>query len=139
MLIPAFKIFLRTPIQRKMVAAGKFDGTHPAIACGTISGQVLIHSPHTKDTTTPGQETSNELRKLSVNRKMTAMCVGDKTDDNREMLLIGTQTNLLAYDAEQNSDVFFKDVPDGINVMIFGQLPAQPSPVAITQVRLSRV
>jgi len=30
------------------------------------------------------------------------------------------QTNLLAYDAEENSDVFFKEVPDGVNAIAFG-------------------
>ena len=28
----------------------------------------------------------------------------------------------MGYDIERNSDVFYKDVPDGINTMIFGGL-----------------
>ena len=36
--------------------------------------------------------------------------------------MIGTPTNLLAYDVERNADVFHKDVPDGVNALVVGQL-----------------
>ena len=39
-----------------------------------------------------------------------------------DVLLVGTQTNLLAYDVEQNKDVFYREVPDGINSMAFGKV-----------------
>lgn len=35
-------------------------------------------------------------------------------------LLVGTQTNLLAYDVEENADVFYKEVPDGVQSMTVG-------------------
>ena len=31
---------------------------------------------------------------------------------------------MLAYDVEKNADVFYKDVPDGVQCMTFGQLPS---------------
>lgn len=39
-----------------------------------------------------------------------------------DVLLVGSQTNLLVYDVEDNSDVFYKDVPDGVNTVLFGQV-----------------
>ena len=43
-------------------------------------------------------------------------------DSNRDVLLVGTPTNLLAYDVEQNADLFHKDVPDGVNALVVGEL-----------------
>ena len=39
---------------------------------------------------------------------------------NNEMLFIGTRTNLLAYDVENNKDIFDKEVSDGVNCLAFG-------------------
>ena len=36
------------------------------------------------------------------------------------MLFVGTANNLLAYDVENNQDVFHKDVPDGVNAICVG-------------------
>ena len=41
------------------------------------------------------------------------------------------QTTLLAYNVEKNSDIFFKQVPDGINKMIFGMMPGIETPLAV--------
>ena len=35
-----------------------------------------------------------------------------------EQLLIGTQTNLLAYDVDNNADIFYKDVADGVSCRV---------------------
>ena len=51
-----------------------------------------------------------------------------------DVLLVGTPTNLLAYDVERNADVFHKDVPDGVNDVVVGRLGAADSdspPLAI--------
>jgi Bardet-Biedl syndrome 2 protein len=39
---------------------------------------------------------------------------------NNEMLFIGSRTNLLAYDVENNKDIFDKEVSDGVNCLAFG-------------------
>lgn len=49
----------------------------------------------------------------------------------RDALLVGTQTNLLCYDVEENSDLFYKDVPEGLNAIAFGKLPSTNDPLAI--------
>lgn len=48
---------------------------------------------------------------LSFGQHITALTAG-KLDPslNRDILLIGSQTNVLAYDVEKNSDLYYKDV-----------------------------
>lgn len=46
-----------------------------------------------------------------------------------DVLLVGTSTNLLAYDVEQNADLFFKEVPDGVNAMAIGPMQEREGPL----------
>jgi Bardet-Biedl syndrome 2 protein len=51
--------------------------------------------------------------------------INEKSDPDapqKDMLYVGTQSTLLGYDVERNSDVFFRDVPDGVNTLLVGQL-----------------
>ena len=66
---------------------------------------------------------NQELAMLNINQRVTALQTGRlDPDSNRDVLLIGTPTNLLAYDVEQNADLFHKDVPDGVNALAVGEL-----------------
>ncbi len=66
------------------------------------------------------------IRFLSINRAVTGLASGciDPTSTPSAMLFVGTQTNLLTYDVENNSDCFYKDVPDGVNSVAFGRVPS---------------
>jgi Bardet-Biedl syndrome 2 protein len=44
----------------------------------------------------------------------------------RDYLLVGTQSTLSAYDVQRNSDIFFRDVSDGVNTLIVGTLGNLP-------------
>lgn len=104
------------------------DGRHPSLACGTSSGKVFIHSPHEKD-----DRGENGIKFLNINRTITGLasgCISPSTTAN-SLLFVGTQTNLLTYDVEGNSDLFYKDVPDGVNSIVFGRLPSIEVPVVI--------
>jgi Bardet-Biedl syndrome 2 protein len=46
MLVSAFDYFLDCSIPEGLVTIGKFDGEHPAMACATTGGRVLIHQPY---------------------------------------------------------------------------------------------
>jgi Bardet-Biedl syndrome 2 protein len=48
-----------------------------------------------------------------------------------ELLLIGTQSDLLAYDVENNTDHFFKEVADGVNVLTHGSVPMVDVPMVV--------
>jgi Bardet-Biedl syndrome 2 protein len=58
---------------------------------------------------------------LNTNKEIIAMATG-KLDSlsNNEMLFIGSRTNLLAYDVDNNKDIFDKEVSDGVNCLAFG-------------------
>ena len=41
---------------------------------------------------------------------------------NRDLLFVGTPSSLVAYDVERNAESYFRDVPDGVNVLLTGSL-----------------
>jgi len=48
---------------------------------------------------------------LNIGQQISAICAAKLLpDSNRDVLVIGTQTNLLVYDVYQNSELFYKDV-----------------------------
>jgi len=104
---------------------GNFEKEGLSLALGTISWNVVIISPHSA-----AQESSSGSalkKRLAINRDITAIETAHFEDggDSVDTVLIGTTTNLLAYNVETNCDVFYKDVPDGVNAILFcGQLPA---------------
>ncbi len=66
---------------------------------------------------------NQDIATLNIHQRVTALEAGRlDPKSNRDTLLIGTPTNLLAYDVERNADVFHKDVPDGVNALVVGQL-----------------
>ncbi len=70
-----------------------------------------------------GGHANQEVTFLNIHQRITALDAG-RLDPNssHDTLLIGTPTNLLAYDIERNADVFHKDVPDGVNAITIGNL-----------------
>lgn len=70
-----------------------------------------------------GQQANHDLVFLNIHQRITALEAGRlDPKSNRDTLLIGTPTNLLAYDVERNADVFHKDVTDGVNALVVGNL-----------------
>jgi Bardet-Biedl syndrome 2 protein len=140
-MIPAFTIKLGQQVQSDCVTVAKFDGKRPSLAAGTNGGRVLVHSPHSR-TFEGGAGADDEVktRFLNFNRALTALSSGainpaltadDDESAPRDVLLVGMQMTLLAYDVEMNSDIFYKDVQDGVNAMAFGWLPNVDRPLCI--------
>ncbi|KAF0974566.1 hypothetical protein FDP41_006598 [Naegleria fowleri] len=123
MLNPTFQVNLGHPITRGTVTVGKFDGNRPCLASGTSSGKVLVHNPHE-------QSLGSQLTFLNVNKDVKCLASGAfKPNTKRETLMIGTQTNLMAYNVDTNSDIYYRDVSDGVNRMTFGKLGASANPL----------
>ncbi|KAL4125091.1 hypothetical protein PRIC2_008680 [Phytophthora ramorum] len=126
-MLPAFQVHLHQPILERVAQVGKFDGRHPALACGTTAGKVFIHSPNenTFRANSEGDDSEqSSVRFLKINRKVTALAAGKfEAADQGDTLVVGTQSSLLAYDVEKNSDIFYKDVPDGVSAMLFAPAP----------------
>ncbi len=67
-----------------------------------------------------------------MSRRITSLCVGRfKPCAPHDTLIIGTQSNIMAYDVDNNSDVFFKEVPDGVNACVFGHVSSVEAPLAV--------
>jgi len=83
--------------------------------------QVFIHNPHKRLNLVGGRvevaQSSNDINLLNINQQVSALCCGSLDDSERDLLFIGTPTNLLAYDVENNSDLFYQEVNIHIPVL----------------------
>ncbi|XP_066591973.1 Bardet-Biedl syndrome 2 protein homolog [Prorops nasuta] len=134
----AFSLNIHKRIEPKLVTSGKFDGSHACLAAATVGGNVLLHSPHrqpvvkTTDDRSDGRLSwSGEIAELNIGSQVTSICTGHFGDDERDVLLVGTSTHVLAYHIEENSDLFYKEVSDGTRCMIIGRLGWLSNHVAI--------
>ncbi|KMQ98241.1 bardet-biedl syndrome 2 protein [Lasius niger] len=60
-----------------------------------------------------------------------SLCTGRLGEDERDTLLIGTVSHVLAYHVEDNADVFYKEMSDGANCIIVAKVGWLPNQVAI--------
>jgi Bardet-Biedl syndrome 2 protein len=53
----------------------------------------------------------SDVNLLNINQHVSSVCAGRLCPNAvNDILAVGTQTNLLAYDIDNNSDLFYKDV-----------------------------
>ncbi|KAK3738831.1 hypothetical protein QZH41_011043 [Actinostola sp. cb2023] len=132
MLVPIFTLKLGHKIHPRTAAVGKYDGIHPCLTGATTAGKVFVHNPHTSShmggRTTASHD--SDINILNINQQVSSVAVGRLTTTNCDTLLVGTPTNLLAYDVENNSDLFYKDVADGVNTIVIGHLGGYDNPLA---------
>lgn len=121
MLVPIFTLNLKHKVNAHMVTIGKYDGIHSSLTCATTAGKVLIHNPHYRSQ--PGSSAEGDISLLSINQQVSSVCAG-KLNPNiqNDVLAVGSQTNLMVYDIEKNTDLFYKDTPDGSNAVVIGKL-----------------
>lgn len=135
MLAPVFSMKLNHKIFPRMAAIAKFDGTHPCLTAATTAGKVFIHNPHKRLDRLGGRleqnKTNADITLLNINQQVSALCCGSLDDSQRDVLFVGTPTNLLAYDVENNSDLFYKEVPDGVNSLLVGNVGTNPTPLVL--------
>ncbi|KZC07707.1 PREDICTED: Bardet-Biedl syndrome 2 protein homolog [Dufourea novaeangliae] len=135
----AFSLNIQKHVEPGLVTCGKFDGSHACLAMATFGGNILVHSPH-RQPQIKGHDHeqsdrklawSGELAELQIGTEITALCTGRFNDDERDVLLIGTASHVLAYHIEDNSDIFYKEMSDGARCIIIGKLGWLPNQVAI--------
>lgn len=113
-------------IQRSQATVGKYDGKHPALTCATTAGKIFLHNPHLHGVA------DNHITYLNINKQITAVLAGNIDPKNvKDVLFVGTPSTLQCYDVDQNKDLFFKDITDGVNVVVVGQLASFKKPLAI--------
>jgi Bardet-Biedl syndrome 2 protein len=132
----AFKFKLGSEISPGLVTVGRFDGKHPSLAAATPTGKIVLHSPHGSGGSggfsagfSAGGSGDPAIRHLKMSSSITAIAAGCvKPGESRaDALLIGTETTLQAYSTEENRDLFFTDVGDGISSIVCGYLGAVPA------------
>uniref|UniRef100_A0A8C5PQR3 Bardet-Biedl syndrome 2 protein homolog n=1 Tax=Leptobrachium leishanense TaxID=445787 RepID=A0A8C5PQR3_9ANUR len=137
MLVPIFTLKLNHKINPRMVAVGKYDGIHPCLTAATQAGKIFIHNPHTRsqrvsDNRLVQSSQDSDISLLNINQTVSCLTCG-VLDPERgyDSLVVGTQTNLLAYDVHNNSDLFYKEIADGANAVVVGKLGNVTSPLAL--------
>uniref|UniRef100_A0A4W2FYG8 Bardet-Biedl syndrome 2 protein homolog n=1 Tax=Bos indicus x Bos taurus TaxID=30522 RepID=A0A4W2FYG8_BOBOX len=137
MLQPVFTLKLRHKISPRMVAVGRYDGTHPCLAAATQAGKVFIHNPHSRSQHLGAPRVlqsplESDVSLLNINQTVSCLTAGVLNPElGYDALLVGTQTNLLAYDVYNNSDLFYREVADGASAIVLGTLGDITSPLAI--------
>lgn len=134
MLVPIFTLKINHRVNPHMVTVGRYNGKHTALTCATAAGKVLIHNPHMKTQQGGRLDSSadSDVNLLSINQQVSSVCAGRLNPSaTNDILAVGTQTNLLAYDVDNNSDLFYKDTPDGANAVAIGELGEIPGPMVI--------
>ena len=137
--VPIFSLKLNNKIAPRTVAIGKYDGIHPCLTAATLAGKVFIHNPHQNykfggSGRSDSQSLSDtSISMLNINAVVTSLATGviDKSTD-KDALFVGTKTSVLAYDVMDNTDLFHKEVADGANAIVVGNLGSNlTDPVAI--------
>ncbi|XP_040185084.1 Bardet-Biedl syndrome 2 protein isoform X1 [Rana temporaria] len=137
MLVPIFTLKLNHKINPRMVAVGKYDGVHPCLTAATQAGKVFIHNPHARNQRLSSNRLvqsahDTDISLLNINQSVSCLTAG-LLDPHQscDSLIVGTQTNLLAYDVHNNSDLFYKEIADGANSVVLGSLGDVSCPLAI--------
>ncbi|KAA0199277.1 hypothetical protein HAZT_HAZT008930 [Hyalella azteca] len=141
MLVPAFTVNLKQKLLAGRVTIGRYDGIHPCLTASTTRDKVLIHNPHQQLGAGGGRmslnTSSSDVALLNINQSVTALAAGNlstvslSTGKTTDTLVVCTPTNVLAYDVQNNADVFYKEVSDGSNAVTIGRLWRHPTPLAL--------
>ncbi|SPQ94801.1 unnamed protein product (mitochondrion) [Plasmodiophora brassicae] len=118
----AFALRLDVNVLPGRAVIGRFDGEHVALALANPGGTVTVH----------WSDRSDKPQVVRVNRDVTALAAASLSPEMpNDILLVGTPTNLMAYDLHHNKDLFFKDVADGVNAIVVRSPSKSSTPLAI--------
>ncbi|KAF7277987.1 hypothetical protein GWI33_008983 [Rhynchophorus ferrugineus] len=132
---PVFTLELGYKIVAGLVTIGKYDGTHPCITAATTTDKESTEIAQ-KNSSNVGKiiwsETNKEIATLNVNQIITALTAGLLLpNEDNDILIIGTSTNLLVYHVHDNRDIFYKECEDGIKSIVLGQFKTFKSPIIL--------
>lgn len=125
----AFELNFGNPILEGMATIGKFDGKNPSLVCATAGGRIMVHTakPKEKPSETEQQAIggggeSSDIRFFNFNRTPTALLAAPIVEGSKnDYVVLGSQTNIQAYNVDKNSDAFFKDSQEAVTAMAFGK------------------
>ncbi|CAF2512234.1 unnamed protein product [Rotaria sp. Silwood2] len=133
MLAPVFSLQLNNKVFPRTFSVGKFNGKQPCLVGATAGDKVqkvFIHSP--RDTNPQSQQLEGNISLVNVNQVVTSLACGQLDEQlQRDLLVVGTSTNIIAYDIDRNVDLFFQDTQDGAHAIIIGKWGELPEQLAI--------
>ncbi|CAF3460420.1 unnamed protein product [Rotaria socialis] len=130
MLIPIFSLQLNNKVFPRTFAVGKFNGKNPSLIGATAGNKVFIHSPH--DINPQAHQLDGSVSFLNVNQVITSLACGQLDEQlEKDLLVVGTNTNIIAYDMDRNVDLFFQEIQDGANAITIGSWGELPETLAI--------
>ena len=115
-LTAAFSFRLKDQILENTACVGLYDGERPTLTAATTGGKIFMFDPYARaDEHGADAGGASRVRYLNINKKITAVAAGalGAAHDGRDILFVGTGTDVLAYDVDTNTDVFFRDAPEG--------------------------
>ncbi|KAL4450366.1 hypothetical protein ABPG74_009072 [Tetrahymena malaccensis] len=116
MFTQAFSFNLQNPVQEQLATIVRLDGVTPTLACVSVGGKVFLYTPQGVSDDNKDQQ----VQFLNLNKNIKSIVSSRFHGENeKEELLLGSQNTLIAYDVVQNSERFYKDIEDGINVVAF--------------------
>lgn len=66
-------------------------------------------------------ESNREIATLNINQPISAiLAVNFLPQEDKDILIIGTETHILAYHVHDNKDIFYKECPDGAKSIAVG-------------------
>lgn len=134
---PVFWFDLNYAISVRNVRLGLYDGENLFLTAVTNPDKIIIHNRQRKLGSTNFRlslsETHHDISLLNINQRITAIETGlIIPDDPREVLFIGSESNLLAYCIEDNTDLFTVDVAEGVTSIRIGKFSIFDQNIVIT-------
>lgn len=151
---PAFSFSIDMKLSEKGVAMGKYDGKNPSLTAITQSNkvsrqprnkenfqlsrisrfQIIIHNPNRHYNLFGTEKAWSEIKKdvgmLSISFSITAIATGRLSlTSDKEFLAIGTDTNILVYQVDDNLEIFFKEVTEGVRCLVMGSADSLNPPL----------
>jgi Bardet-Biedl syndrome 2 protein len=118
----SFQINFNNPILPGLATIGKYDGKSSSLTCATTGNRIMMHSrrSHTGGEGQGGQE--QVISFLNFSQQPVALETGRLQSNTGDTLFIGSATTVNAYNVENNTDAFYKEVGDGVNCLAFGSM-----------------
>lgn len=151
LIAPTFTLTLGQPVVAGLLAVGRFDDLGTSLACATTGGRVFLHTGGAsagragavggvRFLNANKQVNALACGKLPVQQSRewsgtqpspsaeSSGAVGnpnakEASQQQHDVLLIGTGGSLQAYDVSSNRDIFFKDTPEAVTAAVAGPWP----------------
>ena len=122
MLEQIYTFDIKQPISERQAIACAFEEQKPSICASTLGGKIFSYNLYDDPLDIKGE---NKLKWLNFNKKINFITTGTIIPKcNRDIIIVASETTLTAYDAYTNTDLFHKEIPDGITAIKCGFIGA---------------